>query len=71
MLYSTQCVNVPIGASGSSQINARDKLPEGMSIQASGGEKFNPVQVKRAGMVSPSWNDVDVNFIRFIPSPSK
>jgi hypothetical protein len=66
MLYNTQCVNVPIGASGSSHTKARLELPEGKSIQPSGGEKFNPIQVKRAGMGSPSWKAVEVSFIVFI-----
>jgi hypothetical protein len=47
-------MKIPLGASGSSQIIAKDLVPEGRLNQVSGGEKFKPLQVNLAGMGSPS-----------------
>src|SRR5438445_4939201 len=55
---STQCVNVPLGASGSSTINAKlFVLPPVTSLnvdQARAGEVLSPSQVYVVGMVPPS-----------------
>src|SRR3990170_8032270 len=54
--YSTQCVKVPPGASGSSMISAYAFVSAGAPSQASGGETLSPSQVKRVGIVSPLPN---------------
>ena len=56
MLYSTQWTHVPIGASGSSTIRAKDWVPAGGSFQASAGEMFLPMQEYLAGMDCPFEN---------------
>src|SRR5688572_22208655 len=56
MLNRTQCTQVPIGASGSSMIRAKDCVPEGGSFQARAGEIFLPVQAYLAGMDWPFRN---------------
>jgi hypothetical protein len=42
---STQCVKVPTGASGSSTMSAKERVPAGGSSHSSGGERFSPSQV--------------------------
>src|SRR5262249_37665409 len=54
--YSTQCTQVPAGASGSSQIKARLLAPFGMPLHLSGGETSSPSQVCFVGIDSPSLN---------------
>src|SRR5512139_3208567 len=56
MLNRTQCTQVPIGASGSSTMRAKDCVPEGGSFQARAGEIFLPVQAYLAGMDCPFMN---------------
>jgi hypothetical protein len=56
MLNSTQCTHVPIGASGSSTIRAKDWVPAGGSLQVREGETFFPIQEYFAGMDCPFSN---------------
>src|SRR5215207_4220802 len=56
ILNNTQCTHVPIGASGSSMMMAKDCVPAGGSLHASAGEVFFPVQVYFAGMDCPLKN---------------
>ena len=52
---SVQCVNVPPDASGSTASNAKERVDRGGAVQRSGGERFAPAQVYRAGMRAPEW----------------
>lgn len=52
----TQCVHVPIGASGSSAITAMDLVPAGVLLQDSAGETSAPEHVNRAGISLPFGN---------------
>src|SRR3990170_3710131 len=49
-LNSTQWVNTPLGASGSSMISANDCVPSGTSLQERAGETSSPSQVNRVGI---------------------
>src|SRR5262245_62171711 len=60
MSNSTQCVNVPPGASGSSAISAK-LCAAGAPSQRSGGETSAPSQVYVAGIAAPSANAVLVS----------
>jgi hypothetical protein len=53
-LKSTQCTQVPTGASGSSQISAYAFVPSGTSVHSRGGETSMPSQVYLLGMNAPS-----------------
>src|SRR5215218_2073485 len=53
---TTQCVNVPDGASGSSTTRANAAASSGTSVQASGGDTSSPSQVYRCGIGPPSAN---------------
>src|SRR5919197_2263590 len=55
-LNNTQCTHVPMGASGSSTINAKDFVPAGGSFHARAGEIFLPMQEYLAGMDCPFAN---------------
>src|SRR5262245_28946839 len=55
-LNNTQWTQVPIGASGSSTISARDFVPAGGSFQERPGEMFLPMQEYLAGMDCPFAN---------------
>src|SRR5436305_3399473 len=55
MLKTTQWVKVPRGASGSSQIRARLRVPAGGSVHFSEGELFWPSPVYCRGIACPSW----------------
>ena len=68
MLYTTQCTQVPCGASGSSQINAKVFVPAGLSDHSRGGEISRLSQVYLAGIVSPSLNAELLIYIFFPPS---
>src|SRR4026208_1491370 len=65
MLYKTQCTQVPMGASGSSMISAKDCVPAGGSFHARGGETLRPMQEYLAGMDCPLANAslVTVNWL--------
>lgn len=54
--YTTQCTNVPPGASGSSTIKARLRVEVGGSVHDSGGDWFAPSQVKSRGIDPPASN---------------
>jgi hypothetical protein len=56
MLNKTQCTHVPIGASGSSTIKAKDCVLAGGSFHARAGEIFLPMQEYFAGMDCPFPN---------------
>src|ERR1039458_7972099 len=59
MFQMSQCVHVPMGASGSSTIRARDCVPAGASSQLSAGERSAPSQVYFFGITPPFGNAVD------------
>src|SRR4030095_7514687 len=61
ILNSTQCTHVPIGASGSSTMSAKDCVPAGGSFHASAGEMFFPIHEYFAGMDCPFANASLVN----------
>src|SRR5258705_6133873 len=61
ILSSTQCIHVPIGASGSSTMSANDCVPVGGSFHASAGEMFFPTHEYLAGMDCPFANASLVN----------
>ena len=54
----TQCIHVPIGASGSSAMSARLLVFAGTDSQSSGGEMSGPSQVYFFGIISPSLKAV-------------
>jgi hypothetical protein len=62
-----QCVNVPIGASGSSQISAKLFVFVGAPLHCNGGETSSPCPVYLSGIVCPSWNAVLLNCIFAAP----
>src|SRR5436190_5688327 len=62
MLNSTQWVNVPRGASGSSQIRAKLFVRSGGSVHANGGGVSRPSPVYCFGMGWPSAKAVLVSF---------
>ena len=53
-LKMTQCVKTPPGASGSSAMTAKDRVPAGAPLQVRGGEMSAPSAVYFAGNVSPA-----------------
>jgi hypothetical protein len=53
MPQASQWMNRPPGASGSSRISARERVPVGGADYDSGGERSSPSQVWRRGMVPP------------------
>src|SRR5205085_11055408 len=55
-LKRTQCVQMPRGASGSSQTSANVFVSSGPLDQRSGGEAFLPSAVYCWGILPPSWN---------------
>src|SRR5215470_2281377 len=55
-LNTTQCVKVPLGASGSSMIMATLAAPAGMPVQASGMGVLLPRQENLTGIVAPAAN---------------
>jgi hypothetical protein len=63
----TQCTQVPMGASGSSQTRAKLLVPAGLPDHSSGGEKSAPSQVYFAGIISPLPKALLVISIGFPP----
>src|SRR5688572_27374506 len=61
-----QCVNVPVGASGSSMINARLRVPAGTSTICNGGLLSAPSREYCSGIRSPSRNATLVIFISLL-----
>src|SRR6266480_2298906 len=68
----TQCTQGPsgrgllrVGASGSSQISAKDLVPSGALAHAKGGETSLPTPVYFSGIVPPSVNALLVSFMLF------
>src|SRR5262249_58374824 len=55
-LNTTQCVKVPLGASGSSMIRATLVAPAGIPVQVSGTGVLLPRQENLAGIVAPAVN---------------
>src|SRR3990170_4162119 len=68
--YSTQCVKVPPGASGSSMTSANAFVSAGAPSQASGGETLSPSQVYSAGIVS-SLPNASLTSEKAVASPPK
>src|SRR5215217_9036169 len=54
MPQASQWMNRPPGASGSSRISARERLPVGGAVHDSGGERSSPSQVWRRGIAPPT-----------------
>src|SRR5215468_10800281 len=55
-LNTTQCVKVPLGASGSSMIRATLAAPAGTPVQASGMGVLPPRQENLTGIIAPAAN---------------
>jgi hypothetical protein len=55
-LNTTQCVKVPLGASGSSMIRATLAAPAGMPAQATGIGVLLPRQENLTGIIAPAPN---------------
>ena len=53
-LNTTQCVKVPLGASGSSMIRATLAAPAGTPVQVSGMGALRPRQENLTGIVAPA-----------------
>src|SRR5438045_9235540 len=68
MFQTSQCVNNPPGASGSSAISARVFAPEGTSPICNGGLVSPPSHVNFDGMLSPSRKAELVIFILAPPA---
>src|SRR5262249_19059977 len=68
MLYKSQWVYVPLGASGSSTINTSDRVPSGGLLHVSGGEMFSPSDVYLAGIAAPFSNAGLLNWNSIFPS---
>src|SRR5437762_1610959 len=69
MSKTTQCVNVPFGASGSSMISANDRASRGGSVHVSGGGVLSPSHVKIRGM-SPPATKAGLEIVNAIRRPS-
>src|SRR5437867_10467789 len=68
MFQAVQCVNIPLGASGSSQIITRPFASEGTSEICKGGLVLAPSHVNFDGMLPPCWKAELVIFI--LPPPA-
>src|SRR5437773_906030 len=64
MLYRTQCVNVPEGASGSSQMTATLFDSSGISLHSSGGATFWPSHVYLVGISERLENAAELTRMR-------
>src|SRR5256886_16721452 len=71
MFQTTQCVNSPLGASGSSTIKTRLFASEGTSEICKGGLVFAPSHVNFDGMFAPSWKAELVTFILAPPAANE
>src|ERR1019366_8250771 len=58
MFHSTQCTQVPAGASGSSMIRAKLTVPAGVPLHSSAGETSAASQVCFFGITAPGANAV-------------
>src|SRR5436190_13876849 len=67
MFQTTQCVNNPPGASGSSAIKTRLFASEGTPVICKGGLVSDPSHVNLDGISPPSWK---VELVIFILAPS-
>src|SRR5262249_2465751 len=70
MFQTSQCVNNPLGASGSSAIKTRVFASEGTPVICKGGLVSDPSHVNFDGMLPPSWNAELVIFIFAPPAPN-
>src|SRR5438093_2589580 len=68
MFQTIQCVNSPLGASGSSTIKTRLFAPEGTSEICKGGLVSAPSHENFEGIFPPSWKAELVIFI--LPTPA-
>jgi len=59
-------MEVPLGASGSSQMTAKLLVPSGAAPKESGGESFFPVQVNPGGIGPPAISAGEVSSMVFI-----
>jgi hypothetical protein len=71
MFQTAQCVNSPLGASGSSTINTRLFAPEGTSEICKGGLVLAPSHENFDGMFAPSWKAELVIFILAPPAANE
>src|ERR1043166_3427674 len=67
MFQTSQCVNNPPGASGSSAIKTRLFASEGTPVICKGGLVSDPSHVNFDGMLPPSWK---AELVTFILAPS-
>src|SRR5262252_4073635 len=67
MFQTSQWVNKPPGASGSSTIKTRLFAPEGTPAICKGGLVSDPSHVNFDGMLAPSWK---AELVTFILAPS-
>jgi hypothetical protein len=68
MFQTAQCVNSPLGASGSSTIKTRLFASEGTSEICKGGLVFGPSHENFDGMFPPCWKAELVIFILAPPA---
>jgi len=59
-------MNVPLGASGSSQMTAKLLVPSGGAPKERGGESFFPAQVNAGGISPPAVSARELSSIIFI-----
>jgi hypothetical protein len=71
MFQAVQCVNNPLGASGSSTIKTRFFAPEGTSAICKGGLVSAPSHENFDGMFPPSWKAELVIFILAPPAANE
>src|SRR5256886_16706881 len=71
MFQTVQCVNSPLGASGSSTIKTRLLASEGTSEICKGGLVFAPSHENFDGMFAPSWKAELVIFILAPPAANE
>src|SRR5437870_9516917 len=71
MFQTVQCVNSPLGASGSSTIKTRLLASEGTSEICKGGLVFAPSHENFDGMFAPSWKAELVIFILALPAANE
>src|SRR6266566_2748335 len=71
MFQTAQCVNSPLGASGSSTIKTRLFASAGTSEICNGGLVLAPSHVNFDGMFAPCWNAELVTFILAPPAANE
>src|SRR6187200_381411 len=67
----SQCTQVPLGASGSSAMRAKLRVPVGTPVQANGSDWFLPSQVNTVGTAAPSVSAELVSRNPLLPDASR